>query len=175
MKKQKRNYKTTTSNTEVSTLIKILIGVLIFLGFTYLITGLLTGEIKLGKKDKDIVTEAEIQYEEILAGETLNRTETDYYVMYFNFTDNIASSYITLKDTYLKKEKALGFYLVDLEKGFNKGFVAQNDENTDKINFNNISELKVKNPTILKISNHKVVERVEGKDKIISFLEEINK
>lgn len=174
-KKNKVKIVTTTSDNEVTRIIKILVVVLIVLGITYLIAALITGDIKLGSKNNtEEEVAAEIQYEEILAGKTLNYSDSDYYVMYFNFTDNISSSYITFKDIYAQKEDALNFYLVDLEKGFNKSFVKEENEEYEEYP-DKIENLKVTNPTILKISNHKVVERVEGKTEVINYLTEITK
>ena len=89
-KKTKRKLYTTntTSDIEYSKIIKITIGVVLVLVLTYLITGLATGEIKWGKKEDAKKEEASIQYEEIIAGEVLNRSDSEYYVFLFNFTDN---------------------------------------------------------------------------------------
>ena len=122
-KKNKVKINTTTNDLEVTKVVKILVGVLLVLGITYLIAAFITGDIKLGKKQEKEKTEVEIQYEEILAGETFKQDASEYYVMYFNFTDNIAASYLTFKDTYSYKENSLDFYIVDLEKGFNQTFI----------------------------------------------------
>ena len=173
-KKNKVKINTTTSDLEVTKIVKILVGVLLVLGITYLIAALITGDIKLGKKQEKETEEVEIQYEEILAGETFKQDASEYYVMYFNFTDNIAASYLTFKDTYSYKENSLDFYIVDLEKGFNQSFVRNDEEDYNKYP-NSIDDIKVSNPTILKIANHKVVERVEGKQDVLNYLSEITK
>lgn len=173
-KKNKVKINTTTNDLEVTKVVKILVGVLLVLGITYLIAAFITGDIKLGKKQEKEKTEVEIQYEEILAGETFKQDASEYYVMYFNFTDNIAASYLTFKDTYSYKENSLDFYIVDLEKGFNQTFIKKETEE-DKKYADSIDDVKVSNPTILKISNHKVVERVEGKQDVLNYLSEITK
>ena len=63
--------KTTTSDNEVTKIIKILIGVIIVLGLTYLIAALITGDIKFVNKDNPEEEVTEIQYEEILAGKII--------------------------------------------------------------------------------------------------------
>lgn len=173
-KKNKVKINTTTSDLEANKIVKILIGVLLVLGITYLIAALITGDIKLGKNQEKEEEEVEIQYEEILAGETFKQHASEYYVMYFNFTDNIAASYLTFKDTYSYKENSLDFYLVDLEKGFNQSFLKNEEEEYNEYP-DSIDEIKVTNPTILKISSHKVVERVEGKQEVLNYLSEITK
>ena len=176
-KKQKKNkvkISSTTTDLEISKVIKILVGVLLVLALTYFIAALMTGDIKFGKKEKEEEKEVSIQYEEILAGETFKQDKNEYYVMYFNFTDNVASSYLTFKDTYSYKENSLDFYIVDLEKGFNQDFIKE--ENGEyKENPSSIEDVRVTNPTILKISNHKVVEQIEGKEEVLKYLTEITK
>lgn len=173
-KKNKVKINTTTNDLEASKIVKILVGVLLVLGITYLIAALITGDIKLGKNQEEEKEEVEIQYEEILAGETFKQKTDEYYVMYFNFTDNTASSYLTFKDTYSYQEGSLDFYLVDLEKGFNQSFLKNEEEDYNEYP-DSIDDIKVSNPTILKISNHKVVERTEGKQEVLNYLSEITK
>ena len=173
-KKNKVKISSTTTDLEISKVIKILVGVLLVLVLTYFIAALMTGNIKFGKKEKAEEKEVLIQYEEILAGETFKQDKDEYYVMYFNFTDNVSSSYLTFKDTYSYKENSLDFYIVDLEKGFNQEFIKK--ENSEyKQNPTSIEDVKVTNPTILKISNHKVVEQIEGKEEVLKYLTEITK
>lgn len=154
-RKNTRNYRTTTS-TEVDYMkvIKIGIGVLLVLGLVYLVTAIASGEIKLGKKEKE-KTETEIQYQEIIAGETFNRNASEYYVLFMNFTDSYASYYLSLIDNYQMKDNSLAFFTVDMEKKINSDYVT--------------NELKVENPTILKISNSNIVETITGKDNILNF------
>lgn len=175
-KKQKKNKVNinTTNDLEISKVVKILVGVLLVLGVTYFVAALMTGDIKFNKKDKKEETEIAIQYDEILAGETFKQKDSEYYVMYFNFTDNVASSYLSFRDTYSYKENSLDFYIVDLEKGFNQSFIKE--ENGEyKENASSIEDLKVTNPTILKVSNHKVVEQIEGRAEVLKYLTEITK
>ena len=155
MKKNTRNYRTTTS-TEVDYMkvIKIGIGVLLVLGIVYLVTAIASGEIKLNKKEK-ATSETEIQYQEIIAGETFNRNASEYYVLFMNFTDSFASYYLSLIDNYHMKDNSLPFFTVDMEKKINSDYIT--------------NDLKVENPTILKISNSKITETITGKEDILNF------
>lgn len=169
-KKTKRAlYKTKSSiDPEYSTVIKITIGVICVFLFTYLLTALASGEIKLGKKDNNTKQEVSIQYEEIIAGQVLNRNHEEYYVLLFDFTDTFASYYLSLKDNYLMDDKALPFYIVDLEKHINKTLVSE-DGHDITINVSHIDNLKVVSPTIIKIKGHKVVETIKGRESILKF------
>lgn len=175
MSKNKKNKVkiNTTSDLEISKILKISIVVFVVLLLTYLLAGIITGEIKFGK-DKEEETVTEIQYEEILGGQALQMSSDDYYVLYFNFTANIASSYLTFKDTYTSKDDSLAFYIIDLEKGFNQKYVRE--ENEEFVEYpSNVSDIKVVNPTILKVSGNKVVERTEGISNVLNYLTEITK
>ena len=74
---------------------------------------------------------------------------------------------MSLKDSYIKEDKALPFYIVDLEKHINQQIVAE--AGNIKTNVNSVNDLKVENPTIIKVKNHKVVESIEGKENILNF------
>ncbi len=172
-KKTKRNsYKiNSSSDTEYSKVIKITVIVVLVLVITYLITALATGEIKLGKNKNEEKEETSIQYEEILSGEILNRNQNEYYVMLFNFTDTFASYYLSLKDSYLEKDNAKPFYIVDLEKNSNQNIVASDDASIKEY-IDNINDLRVENPTIIRVNNHKVVEIIRGRESILNFFKE---
>jgi len=178
---QKKNTKSTNKkdlygkanyDEQIVRLVKIAIGVILVLVLVYLLTALATGEIKLGNKKTEETKESTIQYEEIIAGQIMNRQQDEYYVLVFNFTDDEASYYLSLKDSYKQNTDALPFYLVDLEKGFNQSLMLEEgEEYTQKPT--NIQDLKVKSPTLLKIKNKKVTERIETNEKVKEYLKKI--
>lgn len=175
--KKKLNYANTyDSGNEVSRIIKILVGIVLFLAIFYFLALLATGEIKFGNKKTEKEKVTEIQYEEILAGQTFTQKEEEYYVLYFNFTDSIGSTYLTYRDGYINQIDSLPMYMVDLEKGFNTRYVKNDEEESEEIKKlpNSTDELKVVNPTLLKVKNHKVTERIEGKEEVKKFLKELN-
>ncbi len=156
-------------NEQVMSGVKIALVVIAVLGIFYLLTAIKTGEIKFGKKEKE-PEEVEIQYEEIIAGQILNRKQDEYYVLIFNFTDPQASYYLSLKDSYKQNTEALPFYIVDLEKDFNQSLrINEGEEYKEKPS--KITDLKAISPTILKIKNKKVTERIETSEKVLEFLE----
>lgn len=168
-KTKKTLYKTNSSmNTEYSAVVKIAVGVIIVLVLTYLITALASGEIKLGKKNQEEKKEVSIQYEEIIAGQILNRNHDEYYVLLFNFTDTFASYYLSLKDNYITEDNALPFYIVDLEKYSNQSISTEKEEEI-VTNIDNVNDLRVMNPTIIRVKNHRVVESIKGRESILNF------
>jgi len=157
---------------EIKTVAKIAVGVILVLALIYLGTALATGEIKLGKDKKEPV-ESKIQYEEIIAGQVLNRIDEEYYVLLFSFTSSNASKYVGLKDNYLLNKDALPFYIVDLDKKWNETIVAKENEEYIK-NPSKVTDLKVNGPTILKVKGKKVTERIESDEKIKEYFEKID-
>ena len=67
-------------NPEMSSVIKIAIIVLVVLAVVYLFTAIVTGKIKFGGNSKE-ENETEIQYEEILVGESFHQNATEYLVV----------------------------------------------------------------------------------------------
>ena len=163
--KQKLYRSNKSTDLEYNRLIKISIGVVIALILVYLATAIASGEIKLGNKKKTATTpeETKIQYTEILAGETFNRNKEEYYVLFYNYSDNYASYYSSLVSSYTKDT----IYIVDLDNSLNSKFALKDDEEETKIT--DINSLKVKNPTLLKIKNKKVVDTISGRDKVLEF------
>lgn len=172
-KKQKRKiYKTnSSSDMEYMKIIKIAIAVISVLLLTWFVTALVSGEIDFGKKETEEETEVSIQYEEIIAGQIFNRVDSEYYVLLFNFTDTFASHYLSLIDTYDTEEDSLPFYIVDLEKKVNEQYVLQEGEGlTEKPS--SLAKFKATNPTIVRIKNGKVVERISERENVLEFFEE---
>lgn len=170
MKRNKQRYSiTTTTELDYTRVIKITVGVLIVFILVYLVTAYGMGEIKLGKDDKT-VKETEIQYSEIIGGNTFNRSNNEYYVLFYDFNDDFSTYYQTLIKAYTSKDNSLPVYLVDLSKKINEEFKLTEGD-TNKYSKANISSLKVSDPTLLKISKGKTVEVVEGKEKVLNSLE----
>lgn len=166
---KKRYYKTTTTtDLDYSRVIKITIGVLVVLALVYFGTAILSGEIKLKKEKKEEV-KTTINYTEIMAGETFNRSPIDYYVIFYKSSDNYGSYYSSLVNTYKAKAESLPFYFVDLDKKVNKEYLIEDNDTTEYSRPSDISNLKVSNPTILRIRNKQVFEFITGKDDVLNF------
>ena len=142
------------NSTEASTIVKIAIGVIIVFVLIYLIFAVLTGEIKL-KKDKK--TEPTIQYVEILNSD-------DYFVLFYEFSGDDANLLETITQVLENTTKT---YKVDLDKKFNTNYIADGEDidRTPK----NIDELKVENPTLIRIKNGKVTKFVTGIEDIKDY------
>lgn len=158
-------------NNDIIRMIKIVgIIALIFAAF-YLVFAIYNGEISFGK-DKETKKDVEIQNQEILAGSIFNRIENEYYVLMYDFDGDFSIKCNTIYNLYLQKGTLDKMYLVNLGSAFNKKYVA---DNVNSVNVSSIENLKVVNPTLLKISNGKVVESLTGIDAINNYVKTLFK
>ena len=149
-------------NNEASRMIKITIGVLVFFGLVYLVSAVLKGEIKIGKEK----TITNIQYEEIQIEQTFKQQDSKYFVLCVDSTDKNNESLIALLTDMLKNKAPV--YKVDLSKSYNKNHLTD-DESKVKATSDDISKLKVFNPTLIKIENGKSVKLVSGFENIKKY------
>ena len=154
-----------TSTDEVKTFIYTSVGVLAFIGVTYL--GML-GMQALGVFDKGYTApskgETEIDHEFISIGTVFNRELDTYYVLF----DNYESSYT--KDAYIN-------YLVDTQKDVKAYKVDMSDLNNDKYaseesnpKAQKVEDLKINGITLIKISKGKNVKYITGSEEIEKYL-----
>lgn len=150
----------TGETNEVKTLIKIFVGVVIFFVLAYLLMGIITGDIKLGKENKEV----EIQYEEILAERTFKQKDNDYFVAFYNLSDEDALLDALLQDLgYTEK-----VYKVNLDKKFNSTYIGKvNNKPTS------LDNLKVNSPTLIRITNGKAKKVVNGIDSIKKYISDL--
>lgn len=168
-KRVKNKEKIDSTPLEVKDLYKWLIIVLLVFGFTYLIISLITGEVNLklpNKENKNDTTKTEIDYKKILAGETFNKDHDDYYVIFYDFKSSDKDNY----QAYILNKKT-PIYQVDTSDKMNEQYITDGNPNKDA---SKISELKVKNPTLIKITNKLISIYMEDKDSIINELDILN-
>jgi hypothetical protein len=167
-RKQRRKSKDKTiyniENEENTRKILITVGIVIFvLGLFYLIT-ILVNNSKMGLNTKEPEKEvATIQYVEILAEDTFSMKPDEYYVLFYDFDGPSASLYDYIFGQY-KSVKGQYIYKVDLGNGFNNNILS---DKTNK-SAQNASDLKVKDATLIKISNGENVKYIEGDFQLIS-------
>lgn len=156
-----------TSETEMGiNYIKIILIILVIVCVFSLITSFVTNK----KNSKTNSNEVTIQYKEIIAGNILNVSNNEYYVLLEFENDDYNTLYETYLTNYASKENALPYYKVDMSKGFNKSYIS-----TDKPNLDTdiSSELKFTETTLLKIKSKKIVEKYYTNDTIIKALEQL--
>lgn len=130
---------------------------------------LTVGAGKLGWFDthytKSPVEEAVISYENIEVGTMLNRQENDYYVVLADMSKN--SMYISsVISMYKEKENVIPLYIVDLSEGLNRSVVSD----TTVLSVKDISNLKVSDTSLVRVTNKTITETYTGVDNIEKVL-----
>jgi len=151
------------------TLIKLVGFVVIFLFVIYYILAVfVTKEIEISNKEEEKSTITESTDTEngvsnkILASNIFNQKEEAYYVYFYDFNDeNEVVSGIISGMT----EKTI--YKVDTSSSLNSKYVTEDKGNKSA---KNLEELKVINPTVIKIEADKIVKYYEGNDEIYKKL-----
>jgi hypothetical protein len=157
--KKVSNY--SSDSEEMYRMLKVLAIVVIALVAFYFIFAISRGEISFGNKDED--KEVEIQNKEILAGNIFSKSESEYYVLMYDFSKNDSITYNNIYDLYNNYNGANKIYLVDLSRQFNSGYVV---EDKSKVNVSSIDSLKVVNGTLIKVKEGKGVSYSVGIDDI---------
>lgn len=152
---------------KLSTSLKVIFSVVvIILVLYYVLAVFVTKEIDVSSGE-DSTSSSETDNSssvsnKILAANTFRQTDNIYYVYYYDFDDEeeeISNSINNLVDYKV--------YRVDTGSSLNSNYVSSDNGNKS---VNSIDDLKVINPTIIKIDNDKVVEYHEGIDDIVEFL-----
>ena len=145
-------------NANFKSVVATVLGVIIVFAVFYLLTLHMTA-----KGEKKDVAVASVGYEKILAGSLFKTGEKEYLVVFYNREDD--TDITSALSTYNTKHDVDAFY-VDLKDGLNKGVIG-NELNTE---INDPSELKVVNPTVLKIKDKNIIESATGKESVIEYL-----
>lgn len=134
----------------------ILIILLVFFVILYILTGLfITKELKWFSNNSNDDKEVTEVTNKILAIDSLRQVEEEYYVYYYDTTaeeSEVSSALSSLNEKV---------YRVDLHDEFNSNFIGEPSGVVDSIN-----DLKVSNPTVIKVSSEKIVAFYSGADEI---------
>lgn len=120
----------------------------------YLITAIKDGKYKID------YSETSFDYSKILAGQTFNRKEEEYYVVFYDFKTQSELKELISKITTVK------IYGVDLSLGNNKSILSD----VGNPNASSANELKVNGTTLIKINSGNNYEYVEGVQDVKSYL-----
>ncbi len=145
-------------------IIKILIVIAIVLVVFYFLTVFI---LKRGDSTTDYIdttpSPADIQYQEILAGNSFSQGSEHYFVLFFDMSDeNVKSLYTSFVTSYEGQDDHFSIYTVDTSSSFNKKYVAD----TSNPDVSNIDNLKVNGPTLIEFEDGKVIDYIEGQQNI---------
>ena len=166
-KKNKKNNRVYQNDTSVDssfsglTLLKIIVGIAIILFVVYYFVAVfITKEVDVSsKKDNDTTSSVS---NKILAQRIFEQSEEEYFVYFYDFNEedkNISSA--------ISSKSEMNIYRVDTSSSLNRNYVTEENGNR---NVTGLGDLKVKNPTLIKISGDKVVLYLEGTEEIVNYL-----
>lgn len=140
---------------QIKKLIGITILVVVLIGIIYLISALfITKELDwFDKKEKESQT---LVTNTILASEIFKQQEETYYVYFYDYTKE-DTQITSIINTKLSSNK---IYKVDTNSALNNKYIS---EESNK-NATSLEELKVKSPTIIKVSDMTIIEYYEGNE-----------
>lgn len=118
-------------------------------------------------KDKDEttgndVTAGVVDYDIVSIGTMLNRNIDEYYVMIYDANDSNAVLYSSMINKYISKEKAKKIFFCDLGNKLNSEYYAKDKDSNPKAK--SINELALKELTLIKVKNGKIVKYIEDVD-----------
>ena len=146
-----------------STLLKLIAISVFMVALLYLVVAIfITKEVEISWFNNKEEVINEVLENRILAKNTFNQKESTYYVYFYDFTDEDVT---VTSATGLSEDK---LYVVDTSSGLNKNYVSEESSNRS---VSSIDDLKVKSPTVIKITDDKVVGYYEGSSEIISHFE----
>ena len=170
-KKKKNNFveTTTSGEMEIKKLIIFVVIIIVLFGAFYLITQFVDR-----KEDNTFLEQDEaavIQYDEIILGTLLEQSDSDYYVLVSDpESGQTQGVYEVYKSAYTSKEDALKIYTSDITSPFNQIYKSEESN----FNIDTISELRIKDDTLIKIEDHQLAEYFEGKEEIVNELKRIS-
>ncbi len=164
IKSKKIEVKETENLEQFDSVLKLSVIVILVFVIFYVITGFLTETPKKVRNQDEVI--GIVQYDEILSGETFNKSHGEYYVLFIDLKSPDATTYNLIASNYKKNMTAIPLYSVDLSKKFNSPFVF---EESNK-NVSKAADLKISGSTLMKIKNGKNVLYVEGLEAIEAVL-----
>ncbi len=143
---------------DVYKVFKIALGVILFIGLSYVIINFANGTWSLTKKNKKAT---EIDSRMVIAGTMFDKEEDDYLVLAYNMKDEKDSFYEALASNY---NSDMHLYYLDLSSGFNTNFIGDKTVISD-----DLSKLKFSGATLLTIKGNKIVKSYTKEADIVKF------
>lgn len=145
--KMKQSISVESATSELRRLFIILISIVVIICVFYIITLLVTRKNQTLKYQTNNEV-SQISYTDILVSDVLLK-DGSYYVLVKNSEDVYMNLYELYISSYISLEEHLPFYYVDLNDAFNQRY------KSDQSNFSP-ENLKFKDTTLLKVSNHMI-------------------
>lgn len=174
-KRQKNNKKVKTTITkndsEIAKLIKIVLIVTAIMVVFYGITLAVTKNTSSSESSKNSNNEkAVIQYDDIMIGTMLNKSQDAYYVLIKEDDDNRIVEYETLMKLIAAKTDAPKIYTANLTDSFNKKYLAKEANDSS-----NMEEFRVSGTTLVEIKEGKIANIYSNHESIREKLDALTK
>jgi len=169
MKKEKklRNTHVEDNDNLIGRFIGTIFGVLLVLVLGYLLVGIfITKTIKLGK-DKEETTEVTIDNSTILLGNIFSQKESEYMVIVYDINNKEDKTLENWINYYESKNSDVTIYKVDSKNKMNSKYIGEKENENAPTS---LEDLKVLDPTIIKIKDGQVIEYYEGESSVKSML-----
>lgn len=164
-RERNKNLNENSTSLELKSIIKTLIGVIVFLVVSYLCV---LGLEKIGLFEQGYVApnkeETKFDYEFITMGTVLNRKEKTYYVIFDNYKTSITEN--TYINDLLKSQDKYTIYKVDMNENENKKYISEEANKKAKT----VNDIKINGLTLIKVTNGKIVDYVIGSKDIEEYL-----
>lgn len=168
IKKNLSNKKVTETEDNFNKFVTTIAAIIIILILSYLIIGLFfTKEIDFKKEEEtEETSEVSIDNNTITAGQIFDKKDESYYVVIYD-VDSKLTNIGTFVSIYRSSEDSLPIYTVDSSNKLNSKFISEDSSNTNPTSYD---DLKIKEPTLIKIENGSVSSYIENEDEIKAVL-----
>lgn len=161
MKRKEKFY--TEEQKEIFKFGKILFGLVVIIGLLYVFTVYVVNKEDSYKRTNN---KGVINYTSILIGTMLNKADSEYYVLIYDNNKSFNAIYLNKINEYKSSTNHLPIYTADLSNELNKDFIASESN----YSVDSIENFKVKDTTLVKVKNKKIVKFIENKDSILNEL-----
>lgn len=159
IKREKKILESPKLDSEIQSFIKIVIGVgvvvITVFGATLLMNKLGVFDEGYSKPERGEII---ISYEDATIGTMFNRPDTEYYVIFDEFTENPNQYLSSILFRYSNEENKLPIYKVDMTNAFNAKYMGESGNPSAQ----RVEDVKINGVTLIKVVNGKNVKYIEG-------------
>ena len=159
IKREKKILESPKLDSEIQSFIKIVIGVgvvvITVFGATLLMNKLGVFDEGYSKPERGEII---ISYEDATIGTMFNRPDTEYYVVFDEFTENPNQYLSSILFRYSNEENKLHIYKVDMTNAFNAKYMGESGNPSAQ----RVEDVKINGVTLIKVVNGKNVKYIEG-------------
>ena len=160
--KKERNqvYMDFSDKNDIKKVVYVFLGVILFIGIVFVCINLFNGTWNLFTRENAPITDQ--GEDRVMCGTMFNKSEEEYLVLAYDFSDDNQVVYQALKESYAGSTP---FYLLDLHSAFNNACVGD-----ETVISSDLSKLKLSEPTLLRIKGDKIVGSYKTKESIKDYV-----